>query len=139
MAGKLNRPLRRLAKRRHSRVISCGEPSSLQGSPITSAAGCHSFISAAMASKRCSFCSPCKVVSGCAVPEIVLPTATPMRLVPKSKASKVPFTGGGTLPSGMSGVLRQGCIVHAQLGHGGIQALFRRQVEHDVFGGRHGE
>ena len=57
MTGKLNRPLRRLAKRRHNCVISCGVPSSLQGRPTTSAAGRHSASSAAIAAKRTSFFS----------------------------------------------------------------------------------
>src|SRR3990167_3343051 len=96
-------------------------------------------MSAAMAVKRWSFCSPCKVVSGCAVAEKELPTATPMRFVPKSNTSKVPCIGAATLPSGMPRILRQRGIIHAQQRHCGSEALFRRQLEHDVLGGWHAE
>ena len=51
--------------------------------------GRHSSISASIAAKRTAFASLAIVVSGRATPVIELPTATPMRRVPKSNASTV--------------------------------------------------
>src|SRR5450759_1770481 len=90
IVGNLNRPLRRFAKRRHNAVSSCGVPSSLLGRPTTSALGCHSFSKASILAKRVSVFSSLMVVNGLARRNKVLPTAMPMRLVPKSNASKVP-------------------------------------------------
>src|SRR5574340_547102 len=96
-------------------------------------------MSAAMAAKRVSFFSSLMVVSGRAVAVTVLPTAMPMRLVPKSNASSVPDGMEGFMPSGMSGLIGQRGEIDAEQSHRGRQPLLGGQVEQDVLVGRHAE
>src|SRR4051812_22855598 len=64
--------------------------------------------------------------SGCAVPSSGSPTATPMRLRPKSKARTVRAER-----SGMSCFVLETCVVDAEQLHRLWQALFGRGVEKD--------
>src|SRR5690606_17688786 len=104
-----------------------------------------------MAAKRASLRSASMLPSGCATPSEVSPTATPMWRRPKSNASTVPPTAGGSVRgedaelvdmprgSGMPCLVRQARVGHAQQLHGGRQAFFGGQIENDLIGRRHGQ
>src|SRR5512135_1723261 len=90
-------------------------------------------MSVAIPANLTSFFSSAMVVSGRAVADTELPTAMPMRLVPKSNASSVPEGMGAVMPSGMSGLLGKRGVIDTKQGHRSGQALLGRQVEQDMF------
>src|ERR1035437_5781205 len=104
------------------------------------------------------------VVKGRELAEKVLPTATPMRWVPKSKASSVPTTGLGIADcglsvvttrlssaldsrssildpafSGMPDILYQHRIIHTEQCHRRCQPFFSRQFKQNVLGRGYGQ
>src|SRR5262249_9365343 len=115
-------------------------PSAWVGSPTTSTAGVHSASSAAIAVKRAALAAPTIVVSGCAVRSIVLPTATPILRVPKSKASTV-WCRAPVLPSsvpfafktsGVSDVFGKPRKIDAQEPHRRGQPRLGGHLEHHL-------
>src|SRR5260221_2959585 len=119
--GRRKRPSSWRAKR--STGLACGcSPSAATGRPMTSWAGCHSLTRRPMASKPGAAIG----ASGCAVPSSGSPTATPMRLRPKSKARTV-----RAARSGMSCFIVQARVGDAEQLHRLCKALFCRDVEQD--------
>src|SRR5690606_24098702 len=122
----------------------------LSGRPSTSRTGFQVSTSRVTAAKRAALLSASMLSSGCATPSAVSPTATPMWRRPKSKASTVPCTdematdeaGRRTVMpacSCMAGLVGEAGVGHAEQLHGRRQAFLGRQVEDDLFVGRHGE
>ena len=89
-ARRPKRPWRRCAKRRASLPTGCSVPSACTGIPTTSRTGRHSATSCPIAANRARFSTAAMAARGCARRVSKSPTATPMRFVPKSKASTVP-------------------------------------------------
>src|SRR5258708_37802478 len=116
--GRRKRPSSCLAKRSMRRA-SGWTPCSATGRPTTKRAGCHSSTSFSICVK------PPTAGSGCVVPSSASPTATPIRLRPKSKARMVPR-------SGMSRFVLQLRKVDAEELHRRRQALFGGRVENDA-------
>src|SRR5712671_6230803 len=119
--GRRKRPSSWRAKR-STRFASGCSPFAATGRPMTSCAGCHSLTRRPMASKPGAAIG----ASGCAVPSSGSPTATPMRLRPKSKARTV-----RAARSGMSCFIVQARVVDAEQLHRLRKALFGRDVEQD--------
>src|SRR2546421_3922852 len=119
--GSRKRPSSWRAKR-STRFASGCSPFAATGSPMTSCPGCHSCTSRLMASNPGAAIAG----SGCAVPSSGSPTATPMRLRPKSKARTV-----RAVRSGMSRCVLEPRIVEAEQLHRLAEALLRRDVEQD--------
>src|SRR5688500_14582761 len=108
--------------------MSCALPSTRVGRPTTSPAGFHSSINGGISAK------PWMLRSGCAVPSSGSPTATPMRLRPKSKARTVVAAR-----SGMSRFVLQPPEVDAEKLHRRRQPLLGRRLEDDAVGRLHRE
>src|SRR5437764_9438203 len=119
--GSRKRPSSWRAKR-STRFASGCSPFAATGRPMTNCPGCHSCTSRLMAS------NPGAAIggSGCAVRSSGSPTATPMRLRPKSKARTV-----RAMRSGMSRFVLEPRVVEAEQLHRLSEPLVRRNVEED--------
>src|SRR2546421_5007213 len=127
--GSRKRPSSWRAKR-STRFASGCSPFAATGRPMTSCPGCHSCTSRLIASNPGAAIAG----SGCAVPSSGSPTATPMRLRPKSKARTV-----REARSGMSRFVLEPREVDAKELHRLVEALLCRDVEQDRVLGFHRE
>lgn len=97
------RPWILLANLRALAVSGCSVPSMLSGNPTITSSGCHSLSRRSMRFQSGVPSLAFRAVSGRAVPVMRCPTATPMLLVPKSKARSVPLIRRAPLRQAWSG------------------------------------